>query len=376
MRLYYFFYSLFYFVRLIFTRKHYQVIFYSPHHFNRGESAENLFLLPMLQVCRQEKINFLYLEEPDIYSNQNRSKETVPFDFIYYLIIIFRKFMNSEMSYIERDKKIGIFFKKVFFRNITFDNYICISQSMLSFFRGMNTDARLFDLQHGTIHSKKESYLNDGKASSNLIENDTHLLLSGNNYKDLLVENEKGDYFANHSHVIGSSIFDNYLEKPVEINKNVLVSLQFTHDHTEKENEKIASKLELLIEKEKSFYFYLRNHPRFNNEIDLTRFTKLSNVELIDGDLLDNFRQCSLHLTVYSTTVFEAGLQGVPSYILQIDSGKMNIFNTQYHYPFYDLSLTEIHKNYFHSSDKVKKWAKQFYEPLNKDLFLKVLKNE
>ena len=46
--------------------------------------------------------------------------------------------MGSEMSYIDIDRKIGSFIKKIFFRKITFDNYITISQSMLSFFNGVS----------------------------------------------------------------------------------------------------------------------------------------------------------------------------------------------------------------------------------------------
>ena len=63
--------------------------------------------------------------------------------------------MGSEMSYHYKDIKIGRFFKLLFFRRITFDNYITISQSMLSFFNGLCIDAKKFDMQHGTIHSQK-----------------------------------------------------------------------------------------------------------------------------------------------------------------------------------------------------------------------------
>ena len=82
-----------------------------------------------------------------------------------------------------------VFIKKIFFRRITFDNYITTSQSMLSFFSGINCDTKQFDLQHGTIHVRKESYLNDGMVSRSLKENDTHLLLSGVAYKELLTQN-------------------------------------------------------------------------------------------------------------------------------------------------------------------------------------------
>ena len=119
MRIYYFFYSFFYFIKLAFIKKHYCIIFYAPHHFNRGKNSENIFFKDLLDLCKMHNLNFLYLEEPDVYSNQKRSKTAIPFDFIYYLIVLFRKFMKSNSSFISNDKKIGGFLKKIFFTNIT-----------------------------------------------------------------------------------------------------------------------------------------------------------------------------------------------------------------------------------------------------------------
>jgi hypothetical protein len=375
MRVYYFFYSVFYFIKLAFTKKHYSIIFYAPHHFNRGKNSENIFFKDLIDVCEIHNLNFLYLEEPDIYSNKKRSKIAIPFDFIYYLIVFFRKFMKSEVSYIDNDKKIGGFLRKIFFKNITFDNYITISQSMLSFFNGVNSDAKRFDLQHGTIHANKESYLYEGIVSSNLLENDVNLLLSGNAYKDVLTKNEIANYFQNHIKVIGVSSFNINNIVSLKPNKNVLVSLQFTHDHSKDENRQIADSLERQIKKESTFHFYLKNHPRFNNEMDLTRFLSLPNVSLTDEDLKHGFDKCSFHLTSYSTVTFEASLQGIPTCFLQSDSLKMSIFNTQYNYPFYKYLLSDLYNNYSVCSFEAQQWAKQFYQPFCEESFLKSLKN-
>ena len=373
MRLYYFLYSFFYFIKLAFIKKHYRIIFYAPHHFNRGENSENIFLKDLLNVCEIHNLSFLYLEEPDFYSNQKRSKKAIPFDFIYYLIVFLRKFMRLEMSYIDKDKKIGSFIRKIFFKNINFDNYITLSQSMLSFFNGVNSQAKRFDLQHGTIHAEKESYLYEGVVSSNLVENDVTLFLSGNGYKDILIKNEISNYFQNHIKVIGVSNFNNIILS--ELNKNVLVSLQFTHDHSKYENTQIADSLEIQIKNESSFHFYLKSHPRFNNEINLSRFLSLPNVTLISEDLKVGFKKCSFHLTSYSTVTFEASLLGIPTCFLQHDSIKMNIFNTQYNYPFYKYSLSDLYNNYSVCFLETKEWAKKFYQPFCKESFLKSLKH-
>ncbi len=375
MNIYYFFSSLFYFVKQAFIKKYYCVIFYAPHHFNRGKNTENLFLKDLLNTCKRLKISFLYLEEPDIYSIQKRSKDAVPFDFIYYLIVFLRKLMGSEMSYIDIDKKIGGFLRKIFFRRIMFDNYITISQSMLSFFNGVNSDAKRFDLQHGIIHANKESYLCGGKVSDGLKENDVYLLLSGNTYKEILIRNERADYFKNHIKVIGSSVSDYNYALPSEINKNVLVSLQFTHDHSDSENKQIAKSLEQTIKKESTFHFYLKNHPRFNNEVDLSQFLSLPNVSLISEDLKDSFSLCSFHLTTYSTVTFEASLQGIPTCFLQLPFSRMNVFNTQYDFPLYTYVLSDLYDNYSVYSLQVREWAKGFYQPFCEKSFLKALKN-
>ena len=281
--------------------------------------------------------------------------------------------MKSEISYIDNDKKIGGFVKKIFFKNITFDNYITISQSMLSFFNGVNSDAKRFDLQHGTIHAKKKSYLYNGKVSSNLKENDVNLLLSGNAYKEVLIRNELSNYFQNHIQVIGVSRVKEII--PSVLNKNVLVSLQFTSDHSKAENKQIADSLEVQMRKESAFHFYLKSHPRFNNEIDLRRFLSLPNVSLISEDLKDGFYKCSFHLTSYSTVTFEASLQSIPTCFLQSDSIKMSIFNTQYSYPFYRYLLSDLYDNYSVCSLETQQWAKQFYQPFCEESFLKSLNN-
>ena len=373
MKLYYFLFSVFYFIKLAFKKKHYSVIFYAPQHFNRGKNSENIFFKDLLNTCKIHNLSFLYLEEPDVYSNQKRSKIAIPFDFIYYLIMFFRKFKKLEISYIDIDKKIGYFVKKIFFKNITFDNYITLSQSMLSFFNGVNPHAKRFDLQHGTIHANKENYLYNGIVSGNLKKNNVTLLLSGKAYKDVLIKNDISNFYKNHIQVIGVSITNNIItSRP---NKNVLVSLQFTHDHSLDENKKIADSLEILIEKESDFHFYLKNHPRFNNDVDLSRFLSLPNVSLIYDDLQDCFRKCSFHLTSYSTVTFEASLQAIPTFFLQSDSIKMSIFNEQYNYPFYKYSLSDLHNNYSVCSLEAKEWAKQFYQPFCEESFLKSLKN-
>ena len=154
-----------------------------------------------------------------------------------------------------------------------------------------------------------------------------------------------------------------------------MVSLQFTADHTFSENKMLASLLELEIKNNSNFHFFLKQHPRFNSDIDMSNLLCLPNISMINGEIEDNLLICSLHLTTYSTTVFETSILGIPSRFIETNIDKMDIFNTQYKYPYYNYSLNEIYDNYNVISSDVKKWSKNFLKPFDQFNFLNILKN-
>ena len=191
-KIFYFLYSFFYFLKFVFRDStYYTIIFYSPIHFNRTINKQNIYFKPLFDLCNKHNISFLYFEEPYSYSKHPRSSNAIPFDFLYYLLILLRKFINSEMSIIDKDQKIGRFFKKTFLRNLEFSHYITLSQSCLSLFRGVNNESCLFDLQHGLIYPKKESYIFEGVVANNISYNNASLLVHGEGYKKILLANEK-----------------------------------------------------------------------------------------------------------------------------------------------------------------------------------------
>ena len=92
-----FFISMKYFLKLIFSRKEYDVVFVSSIVFNRGSESENILFRPMIECCKKNNLKYLIFEDTDlkgIYSSFNRSKEAVPFDFISLIQIALRKFYN------------------------------------------------------------------------------------------------------------------------------------------------------------------------------------------------------------------------------------------------------------------------------------------
>jgi len=113
--------SIWFVVSHLYSSKVYDVVFYYPQHFNRGKNGENLFFKPLYESCKSNNISYLIFEEPDRKSDKIRNKEVIPFDFIYFLIIILRKIGFTE-------QKIGKILSFTFLRGIKFKNYIVLSQ--------------------------------------------------------------------------------------------------------------------------------------------------------------------------------------------------------------------------------------------------------
>ena len=65
-------------------------------------------LIICINVVKKKKKSYLIFEEPDRFSIVGRNNKTIPFDFIYYLIIFLRKFIKS-------DQHIGKILRKSFF---------------------------------------------------------------------------------------------------------------------------------------------------------------------------------------------------------------------------------------------------------------------
>jgi hypothetical protein len=245
---------------------------------------------------------------------------------------------------------------------------------MLSLFRGINSHAILYDLQHGIIHNNKKNYLINDVAESNLVDNDANLLLSGASYKEILVANEKSDYFQKHTLVIGS---DTYCRSTMheKFNKNILITLQFTYDHTADENKILLKELSRFITSVKAdVNLYLKHHPRFNNEVDLSEILELSNVKLAPIDINECFTLCSLHATTYSTSTFEAALLGIPTVLLHSEND-FNYFQKEFNYPFNFLTDEFDSIEFYQEKSKIiKDWAIAFYTPFNEHKFLNLLR--
>ena len=369
----YFFKSLFFFLTLVFRKSKVDVIFYYPQHFNRSESGENLYFLDMINTCIENKISFLIFEEPDQNTGFTRSKKSVPFDFLFMLIKVLRKCLFWQKNTIKKDQMIGQVLNTVLFNKLKFKNVVTISQSMVSFFRGFNPVCNIYDFQHGVIHNNKKNYIINNKAEENLIKNNVHLLLAGQSFQNILIEHDQSSYFRSHTSVIGST--RNRLKVlHKRFNNNVLVTLQFTADHNKATNRLLYEQLVDYIDSNKNIDFYLRHHPRFNNEIDLSNLFRMQNVRVAPNNIDLCFQQCSLHLTAYSTAVFEAALFGIPSVLINPMS-QFNFFENDFYYPVqYSVINFTDDTIYKESSQFLIDWVGDFYTNYDEETFLKLLK--
>ena len=356
------FISFFYFIKLFFKKQGIDVVFYYPKHFNRGEDNQNLFLKPLFESCKKHNISYLVFEEPDRKSDKKKHRNSIPFDFPFYLIILLRKFGF-------RDKSSANILSFIFLRNLKFKNVIVLSQSLIEFFRGLNEEAKIFDLQHGIIYSDKESYISDGKASSNISDNNVQLLLFGQGFKEILDLSDNTNYYKESSDVIGVEKSKDF--RHFNRNRMVLITLQITEDHTEKQNQEMLDEIIRIVDSNEDLDFYIRNHPRFNNCIDISELEKKTN--LAPESLMECFVLCSIHITSYSTTTFECSEFGIPTIFLKSLKEDFNMFETDFKYPF-DIEIVDVIKDYSNYSDEVISWRKKYYSDYDEDKFISLLK--
>jgi len=132
-------------------------------------------------------------------------------DFFVLLVVVARKLIKSK-EIINKDRLIGKYLRP--YRRIKPKNIIVLSQSMVSVFRGMYPDAKIFDLQHGIIHSNHEAYKTEttylikNKEIHKIIKNTKKTLkkaisLGGSSLRDFSSSDGKKGEFQQYFYVYG-----------------------------------------------------------------------------------------------------------------------------------------------------------------------------
>lgn len=379
-----------FFIKTFFVRQSYDVVFYYPAHFNRGDDAKNYFFEPLYKNCRDKKLTYIVFEEPDFSKGIKRNSNNVPFDFIFWLIIILRKIVPLKLfeTFQHREWFIAKLIKPFFFRLFKFNNYVVLSNSMLGFFRGLDVNAHLFDYQHGLIFSNHKGYVSNKAPSEHILVNNASLMVYGSGFKNILVNATIDGFYSQNVFVIGSS--NSLTQKKKERQKNnILVSLQFADV-----NEKLECQtIELLnsivrtigpLFENYNINLILKHHPRYAKHLNLSELEKISFVKFHTGDLSSAFDDCFLHMTMHSTVTFEAASQAIPTVLIKNDILDPIFFETDYSYPIPIVNINEISSLiatylendaiYEKDSDAVRGWYQKFYQPIDEELFVKLIK--
>ena len=356
------------------------VLVYYPQYFNQ-HSKPPVFLKPLLESLKKNKLSYVVIEEPNIFIKGRRTKETMPFDFVWILVIILRKFYKGK-NYNSIDIKVGRLLSKILGVKHDIKNIITVSQSFHSIFKGMFPMAVLYDYQHGLISSKYYGYINGNSVAEHILNNQSNVLLYGQGFRNKLLSLEGGEYFKEHSFVIGS-IYKDYSKPKVTFNGNILFTLQFTKSHSKEFNDLLLEKtieyFDIIKSNKLDIVIYLKEHPRFENCLSTDILYEYDFVKCAPHNLNDCFELCSLHITEYSSVLFDSLRAGIPT-LLTAFSRDMNIYQNEYNFPSNKLSLMEnieqIQDDSFYKkliSTQIK-WSKDLYEPFNEKHFIELFK--
>lgn len=356
------------------------VLLYYPQHFS-CQSKFPLFLSPLIESIECNGLSSIVIEEPNIDNKNKRSNDVIPFDFLWFLVIVLRKFYKGK-NYNQIDVKIGKLLSKFFGIKSDVKNIITISQSFQSIFKGMFPKAVLYDYQHGLISSKYYGYINGNSVAEHILKNQSNVLLYGQGFRNKLLSLENGEYFEEHSFVIGS-FYKDYSKPKLTFNGNILFTLQFTESHSKALNDLLLNKTIEWFDKIKSnkleIILYLKEHPRFQNCIATDVLYDYDFVKSAPHNLDDCFELCSLHMTEYSSVLFDSLRAGIPT-LLTAFTKEMNIYENEYHFPSEKISLIDNFKQikddsfYKKMISKQIKWSKQLYEPFNEIYFIELIK--
>lgn len=374
------FYKSFKFLVYLNTSKSTDVFFYYPQHFNsKGDYPFSLINL-INSIKNNTSLSYKVVEEPNIFSRSKRNINSAPFDFLWLMVIVLRKIYKGN-NYNIIDVKIGSLLSKIFFIRRDVKCIITISQSFQSVFKGMFPKAHLMDYQHGLISSQYYGYMNNDTISEQVLINNTRVLLYGDFFKEKLINIKGGDYFKKQSNVIGCP-YTAYKKPLKKFNGNILFSLQFTKSHSNELNsfflEETIKLFESIKRENLNLKLFLKLHPRHEDCINLDKLFEYDFVKLAPKELSKCFEICSLHITEYSSVVFDALIHGIPT-LLSRFSSVLNILENEFNFPKRNSNiindLSNLSKDDFYKKliQQQTNWSNKLYSPFDEKEFLKLI---
>ena len=364
------------------------VILYYPQHFNRSTKGTNPYFDSIVEVCKENKVNYLIMEEPDGETSNPRDPQCMKADAFFWVVTIMRKLIRvthkGKIS-VDIDAKIAHVLDTITFHKFRAKRYITISNSMINVLAELNPNGVVYDYQHGIIFNGHPGYfVEKNKLAPSYAKSNRRIMLWGTLYRHAF----DGVLFKDELHkrirVVGYPIQVSAIDIVYQERKYIVISLQITSDGEMWYKHSTKMLYECLEQlKQSGCKVLLKHHPRFNNEVDLNDvITKYPFVEFTSKSLVELVSLALFHITWSSTTSFEYANFGVPTYFLidEVLPHGATIFYEQYHYPLYEsMSLLEVvtrmmdRQIYKNDCKIVKEWYDSAYTPFDKQQILKIL---
>lgn len=376
-----------------------EVIFYYPRHFNRTGRGTNPFFDTLIATARESGLSILVLEGGRSRDEHKRNTAALPVDILlFFMYIVQRVILRGRFNRLEeRDQYLGSPEAARIINALTFGKfkapvYITISNAMVGFFKGMNPDATIVDIQHGIIYPTHSGYFNpDKNMRPSLMKSKLHFFVAGEGYKRCFLQTEENRAaLADRVHVIGDVAGSGQAEtRPPQQGRVVLFSLQFSSDLKGTQPDSMRRKILDFVEEfrplaEKhalTLRFKIRPNSGYPAELagiekryPFVKFNASSMAEACEGVFY--------HITFYSTVAFDVARWGIPTYFLttpDIPQGKL--FHEVYGYPReqgpFDVAVEEALSDavgYRALQEQVMRWRGHYYAPFDAAKFVSLIK--
>lgn len=371
----------------IIFKKRVDVIFYYPQHFNRSKEGTNPYFDPLIEVCDENRIRYMVIEEPSIGTNFHRNKYSLKGDYIFLIVGTIRKFLRIifNTQYLKREKYAAYITNILTLGKLRVKYCITIGGSGQRLLSYINKTGKVYDLQHGIIYSKHEGYFYENRRLRDELKINLNFLVYGKGIYNAFFKNKDNiNILKDRVKIIGCPL-ENGDKEIKERGENIFYSLQYTSDDLW-DKEEFTN---LFIDSVKRINRYnikveYKHHPRFDNSVDLQKECNDYDITETKDRIDEIIKRTKLHITYFSTTAFEFAAYGIPTYFLIseiIPDGK-TIFYDEYEYPLYkNMTIEEVIErlnnpiHYEEDSSIVRKWYKKFYKPFDKQAFYNIIKS-
>lgn len=361
-----------------------KVLFYFPRHFNRTAKGTNPYFDPIIDICHRAGIAYDIYEEHSATRrpHDRRAKRARIF---LTTVLVLRRLMRLLMpgrDFFARERLVARVLNILTCSRFKRDVYVTVSGSMYHLFAAMNPRGIVYDMQHGILGRNHPTFFNnDGKLLPQYRDANKHFLFWGEGFRNAFVGEDS--QLGTRCHVVGTPMWQRRTAICENPDRLMLVSLQFVGDRN---TECLQADKEILRRfladiSQTDWRVLLKKHPCHGGCIDITDLMhEFHNVEITDKPMAELASQIRLHVSSYSTTIFDYAAFGVPSFLLPATGVcyRERMFYGEYAYPlFADMNIEEtlelIEADYAGCSSAVREWYEKYCTSLDRDLIYSLL---